>query len=208
MPFCDSLQNKSRLAIITIMSDQTGSELRALLDRIARMHAAEDWASDLNPAQRSTLDYLARANRFSRAPSHVADYLCTTRGTASQSLKALERKRLVETEVVAGDRRSKSYRLTAKGRQIAGAAGALDAALEDLRPNDAEALRAGLDALARSLLSARNHRPFGLCKTCKFHQLRPAGAHCALLDTPLADQETIQICHEHTARAAPPPHGT
>lgn len=53
-----------------------------LVDRLFRISAAGDWAEALTPTQRMALAYLARANRFSQYPSHVAEYMALTRGTA------------------------------------------------------------------------------------------------------------------------------
>jgi DNA-binding MarR family transcriptional regulator len=86
----------------------------------------------LNAAQRGALAYLARANQFSRAPSNVADYLCTTRGTASQTLKALERKGFVVKVVSPADKRSIAYDITEKGQLALETPSALDAALATL----------------------------------------------------------------------------
>lgn len=178
------------------MSNHDPLTLRALLDRVPRLLASGDWAGDLNPAQRSTLDYLARANRFSRAPSHVADYLCTTRGTASQTLKALERKGYVAPERAAGDKRSKSYSLTETGRHLINAGSKPLSALEGLSGSDAAALQRGLAALAERLLAQRGHRPFGLCRNCRFHDNTPEGARCRLLGLALTHTQADQICHE------------
>ena len=95
------------------------SDTRALSElilRLARLELAGAWQDDLNPAQRAALAYLARANRFSRAPSQVADYLGTTRGTVSQTLKALDSKGHIAAEAAPGDRRSIRYRVTDRGR--------------------------------------------------------------------------------------------
>jgi DNA-binding MarR family transcriptional regulator len=83
-----------------------------LIDRLGRLNAAEEWNGPLNPSQFAALSYLARANRFSRAPSHVADYLATTRGTASQTLKALARKELIAESRLEEDKRSIRYDVT------------------------------------------------------------------------------------------------
>ena len=53
------------------------------LDRLMRSGVAVE---GLNPAQWEALRYLARANRFSRPPAGLADYLGSTRGTVSQTL--------------------------------------------------------------------------------------------------------------------------
>ncbi len=91
-------------------------QIRGLITRLARIDAGEGWADDLNPAQRAALDYLGQANRFSRSPSHVAEYLGTTRGTMSQTLKVLVRKGYVTELRSEADKRTISYALTQAGR--------------------------------------------------------------------------------------------
>jgi len=78
---------------------------------IRRWSSSKGWAYVL----KSALSYLARANRFSRAPSQVATYLSATRGTISQTLKALARKELIAEHRSQVDKRSISYGITTKG---------------------------------------------------------------------------------------------
>lgn len=170
-------------------------ELRALIDRLARLLSTEDRLSDLNPAQARALEYLSRANRFSRAPSHVADYLGTTRGTVSQTLKALERKALVTAVPDPTDRRSVRYDLTGDGALRVERARDAEAALDALGKADRVALDRGLRAALGSLVSATGVPPFGICGLCKFHQTDGALRHCTLLDAALAAPEAAQICH-------------
>ncbi|MGI9505229.1 MAG: MarR family transcriptional regulator, partial [Geminicoccaceae bacterium] len=77
-----------------------------LLERIGRLIRTEEQVGDLYPAQWSALRYLKRANRFSRTPMALAEYLGTTRGTISQTLIALERKGLITRQPSARDKRS------------------------------------------------------------------------------------------------------
>ncbi len=86
--------------------------LRSLLDRTSRLLQAGHRTGDLNPPQVAALAYLSRANRFSRSPSQVADYLSATRGTVSQTLHALEGKGLIVPVRSDQDRRSLRYDLT------------------------------------------------------------------------------------------------
>ncbi|MEM1049225.1 MAG: MarR family transcriptional regulator [Pseudomonadota bacterium] len=172
-------------------------EIREVLERLGRLAAAEEWSTELNPAQRAALDYLARANRFSRTPSTIADYLCTTRGTASQTLKALERKGLVEARRSAADKRSISYDLTPAGHEATEHRGMLESAIADLPTEMAENLHATLRRIARDALRRRGNRAFGHCRTCRHNGSRPGGAYCTLLDVALEPHETGQICHEH-----------
>lgn len=179
--------------------DQT--EIRDLLDRIARIKAAEDWGDDLNPTQRAALTYLCKANRFSRAPSHVADYLSATRGTVSQTLKALARKGLIAETRSTSDRRSISYDVTPVGETASRNGTTLDAALAALAPETASTLAATLKGVVGAILQARDGRSFGLCRTCRHHRTRADGAFCALLNEALAPHEADQTCHEHEAAA-------
>lgn len=173
------------------------ARIRDLLDRLGRAIASEDWGESLNPAQRGALAHLAQANRFSRSPSHVADYLCTTRGTASQTLKALEKKGLIARAGSEKDRRSIAYEITPAGRKALGQPSDFDMALGQVDSADGTALEDALAALLTEQLKARGFRSFGLCKTCKHHQRMGKSAYCRLLDLPLKAEESEQICHEH-----------
>ena len=93
------------------------TDINDLVERLGRLSAADNWAEALNPPQRVALGYLSRANWVSRCPSHVADYMAVTRGTASQTLKSLVRKNMIKAQRSASDGRSVSYRLTAAGLQ-------------------------------------------------------------------------------------------
>src|SRR5262245_30587961 len=57
---------------------------------VGRLVQADAYDGDLSPAQWMALRYFARANTFSRTPSAFAEFQATTRGTASQAIKALE----------------------------------------------------------------------------------------------------------------------
>ena len=88
-----------------------------LLERIGRLSRTEEQIGDLYPAQWAVLRYLAKANRFSRIPMAMTRYLATTRGTMSQSIKALERKGYVERQPSETDKRSVLVELTSAGRK-------------------------------------------------------------------------------------------
>jgi DNA-binding MarR family transcriptional regulator len=179
---------------------ETPSNLRGLIERLGRLIAAQDWEQGLNPSQAAALRYLLRANRFSRAPSHVADYLGTTRGTVSQTLMALQRKGLVGAQGSQSDRRSLTYAVTAAG-EAALAGTSLDAVLADLPP-EAAGLDAALRAVLGAVLRAQGGHSFGLCRTCVHHVKRDAAGYCQLLSVPLLRAEHEQVCHEHAERSA------
>lgn len=168
--------------------------LSALIERLARLSASEAWETELNPTQFAALDYLARANRFSRSPSHVADYLGATRGTVSQTLKSLARKGLIAESRAAADRRAIHYTPTPEGRALLAGPRLLDRLGGDSRD-----LEDALSRLLADLLAERGGRPFGLCRGCRHHARRDGAGYCALLDTPLAPGEEDLVCHEFAA---------
>ena len=179
------------------MTPSTPQRSRALIERLARLSEGEDWAGDLNPAQMTALNYLARANRFSRAPSHVASYCGSTRGTVSQTLRALERKGLVVQSRSMTDRRSIAFEVTEAGLALVSSQKTIDQALADLPPGMASALEQGLDTVLRRMIEARGGKAFGICNTCRHHRAVEAGGHCRLLSINLEPAEIGQICHEH-----------
>ncbi len=167
-----------------------------MIDRLARLTATEDRIGGLNPAQAAALDYLGRANRFSRAPSHVADYLGATRGTVSQTLKALERKGMIAPRPNPDDGRSLIYDITIEGMRVAERNREAEAALAALDDGDRLALDQGLRSAMQALLDAHGGRSFGLCGLCSHHEVDGTGRRCALLNVALAAPEAAQICHE------------
>jgi DNA-binding MarR family transcriptional regulator len=178
------------------MDSKTHLRLRPLIERLARLAMAEDWSGDINPTQMAALRYLARANQYSRAPSHVAEYLGSTRGTVSQTLLALERKGLITEIRSQTDRRRTSYDLTPTGRAITDRPDPIDSLLADLPYPQISMLIDGLTDVLSATLRHRKGRPFGLCRTCRHHEVRGEAGYCHLLKTLLAPLETEQICVE------------
>lgn len=170
--------------------------IREIINRLARLDAAPAWSGDLNPAQRAVLEYIGRANRFSRSPSHVAEYLGTTRGTVSQSFKSLLQKGYVTERRSTLDKRAISFDLTDRGREIIAAGNPLSDVLADCEAEQKVALLDALQALLSEMLAANSGRAFGICATCKHHEPRPDGGYCRLLSEPLSRAETGQICVE------------
>ncbi|MEL7098731.1 MAG: MarR family transcriptional regulator [Pseudomonadota bacterium] len=176
------------------------ARINTLLDRLSRIIASDGWDGDLNPAQTAALSYLARANRFSRSPSIVAEYLGATRGTVSQTLKALHRKGLIEESPNPTDKRSISYAVTQPGEDLVRRRGQLDGVLDTLPEPDRTALEVRLRQVVKAALTQREMKPFGECKTCRHHLANGDTLHCSLLDLPLGPEEADQICFEQTHR--------
>ena len=183
-------------------------EAAQLIDRLERLARSGEQTGGLNPAQWEALRYLAHANRFSRTPAALADYLASTRGTVSQTLIALVEKGLVARTPSARDKRSVELSLTAHGeamlrsdpllalaRDIDGAAG-----------RRARDLAASLRATLRNAIARNDGRAFGACLTCRHFRadVRRSGPphHCALLDEPLSEADSRAICVEQEPAAA------
>ena len=181
------------------MTTDPRTEIRHLLDRLCRLAAAEEWTADLNPSQSAALAYLARANRFSRSPSQVADYLSSTRGTVSQTLKALHRKGYVAEMRSDTDRRSISYDVTRSGLAALQAAGLFEEPLANYSDKEAGELAAAVKEFLQRVLNARGGRSFGICRDCVHHQHHNGSRYCALLAVDLREDEAKQICFEQVA---------
>lgn len=174
------------------------TRVREIIDRLGRIVAAEEWNDEINPTQWTALSYLARANRFSRSPSQVSDYMAATRGTVSQTLKALARKGLVEERRSDQDKRSISYSATGQGLALLEGENLIEDAASVLSDSERAVLLDGLETLMHNALARRRSRPFGVCRTCTHHRKVGDGGFCKLLGVPLAPAETRQICHEHS----------
>ena len=154
---------------------------------------------DIQPIQLSALMYLARCNRYSNTPLAVTEYLGLTKGTVSQSLKALEAKGLILKSQDARDKRSVHLELSESARMLLKAVIPPDflvAAAKRMgkRAQDLECL---LSALLRNIQQGEDVPSFGLCQTCSFHRQVDGGPYCGLTQEPLARSEIELICREH-----------
>lgn len=179
------------------------NRLPRLIDRLARLSASEVWEADLNPSQFAVLDYLSAANRFSTSPSHVAAYLGATRGTVSQTLKALVRKGLIEERRDEGDKRVVHMSLTDAGRELLARPRDVSAAVAQVDGLSREELERVLATVLAALVRKRDGKVFGLCHACAHHREVGGGRRCALLDVALTSVDAEQICHEFDAGDAP-----
>src|SRR6056297_2870418 len=96
----------------------TPDRIAELLVHVGRAAQSEDARTDLTAAQWTCLRFFARANGSSRTPSAFASFQATTRGTASQIIKSLERRGLVVRRRSERDRRSVRFDLTEQGRAM------------------------------------------------------------------------------------------
>ncbi|MEO0882780.1 MAG: MarR family transcriptional regulator [Pseudomonadota bacterium] len=177
-----------------------------LLERLARAVHNDAHSGGLKPTQWEALRYLAHANRFSRSPGALTTYLGMTKGTVSQTLRALERKGYVEKQATAGDRRGVKLDLTKAGEELLACDPLSDlGASIDAMPQDTQTmLGVSLEGLMKDMLARRGGRAFGACKACRhFRPKHDDGApfFCSLLSEPLSEDDSEMICAEQEAAA-------
>ncbi len=180
--------------------------LSVLLERLSRILQNEAHAGGLKPTQWEALRYLARANRFSRSPSALTMYLGMTKGTVSQTLKALERKNLVRKQTDPADRRNLRLDLTQDGANVLkrDPIAALFDIPSSLSPKERRQVADGLTTIIQAALRRRGGRPFGVCESCRFFQANAADGtphRCGLLKVPLTADDSQRICVEQEEAA-------
>lgn len=184
-------------------------EAAHLIDRLERLARVGEHDDGLNPAQWEALRYIARANRFSRTPAALADYLGSTRGTVSRTVASLEEKGHVSRDSSARDGRSVTLALTPRGEQTLERDPLLAMArdIELATGADIGDLLDGLRRTLRQAIARNDGRPFGACQGCQHFRgnTRPSSRqphHCALLDETLSDADSQAICVEQEPAAA------
>src|SRR6202047_1941632 len=148
----------------------SGRETAELLLLVGRLVQTEGYDGELSPAQWMALRFFARASSFSRTPSALAEFQATTRGTASQAIKALEAGGYLVRQRSQADGRSVTVRLTDKGNEVI-AHDPFEVLVRAVGSLDAEEQTAMHDALHQVLTTVAAtgaHRHFGVCQDCAY----------------------------------------
>jgi DNA-binding MarR family transcriptional regulator len=180
--------------------DVTGLEIASALERLSRLIRAAEHDDGLIPAQWESMRFLARANRFSNSPGAMSRYFGTTKGTVSQTLKALERKGLVSKTRRQDERRSVAYALTPKGEEtlVRDPWARLAVAAHALADKTRRRMGRGAQDLLAQELDRGQHATFGVCATCRFFRESPGQPHhCMFFEQPLSATEANLICVAH-----------
>lgn len=186
-----------------------GLNISELLDRVGRVTRGLQFVDGLSPAQWEALRFLARANRYSRGPSALAEFLGTTKGTISQTLIALENKGYLRRLRTERDRRAVRLELTPEGRALLRRDPLLviEEAVSALPAGARNAITEGLDRLLRDVQQRLGANDFGVCGGCSlFAAEGAAGEHdgphrCGLTNEPISDGEARLICVNHQTAA-------
>jgi len=176
------------------------------LERLTRLVRAGEHGGALNPAQWEALRYLARANRFSNSPGGLTRFLGSTKGTVSQTLKALERKGLIAKTKRAHEKRSVCLELTQSGKVMLASDPllALTGSVDELAGKVRRRLAKGLRELLRAELTRKQQPSFGVCSTCRYFREKGkeadfGGPHaCMQFEAALSNADMKLICIEHS----------
>lgn len=172
--------------------------LSRLLDRIGRMARGLQYCHGLNPAQWDSLRFLAQANRFSRTPGALAVFLGTTKGTASQTLNALEKKGYLRRVPDPGDKRVRHIELTEAGEALLAddPLNCLDLAISRLPDEVIDTMAEGLNQLCSNLQSRCGGQDMGICNACGHFQgaTSEGNMRCGYKQAELTCEDAKRFC--------------
>jgi DNA-binding MarR family transcriptional regulator len=177
--------------------------LLRLAGAVKRLTLADSQAAGLTPVQAQTLLFARHTKRFLASVGNLAAALGTTHATAVGVVNGLVARGLLEKQPDETDRRVTLLRLTPAGEQVCanleGWAGALEASLAGLAPEELAALERGLGAVVHSLRSRGMLVVAEPCRGCVHFRpdARPGAAEphrCALIDRYLGEDETRREC--------------
>lgn len=192
--------------------DDLPGKVVTALDRIARGVRAHRQAVatsvGVTPLQADMIRTLADGTPPDGQPSMLAVELGVSQPTASDALAALVRKGLLRRSTTPGDKRSSTYRLSARGTRVADelrrADTVLRQAVAELPSARQEHTLTALLELISKLLSGGVLPVARTCPTCRFFEdgLR---TRCGLLDAPLTPSDFRVNCPEHEQFASSVP---
>src|SRR5215472_15577967 len=176
-------------------------ETEELLLLVGRLVQADGYEGELSPAQWMALRFFARANSFSRTPSAFAEFQATTRGTASQAIKALEAAGYLVRQRSQADGRSVTLRLTDKAHEVVARDPfeVLVRAVGSLDPQEQTAMRDALRRVLTTLAASGAHQHFGVCRECAHLSGESMGAsrsisECLLFGAPIEPDDAVLLC--------------
>ena len=191
------------------MSARETAELLLLVGRLVQ---ADGYDGEFSPAQWMALRFFARANSFSRTPSAFAEFQSTTRGTASQAIKALEAGGYLVRQRSQADGRSVTLRLTDKGHEVVARDPfeVLVRAVASLKAQEQTAMRDALHHVLTTVAASGAHQHFGVCQDCAYlggetygdptsASRSPLG--CLLFGAPIEPDDAALLCVHFQAKS-------
>ena len=170
-----------------------------LLDRLSRLTRELQFVDGLNPAQWEALRFLAAANKYSRSPTALAEYLGATKGTVSQTLIALESKGLITRCKKTCDRRQVELCLTEAGEAMLAKdpMRTLERAAGEMASELGPQMVKGLTRLLHDLQNRHQVAGFGVCQDCSLFCINDsdnADGQCGSTGETISVPEKTKIC--------------
>jgi DNA-binding MarR family transcriptional regulator len=186
-------------------ANMSARETAELLLLVGRLVQADGYEGELSPAQWMALRFFARANSFSRTPSAFAEFQATTRGTASQAIKALEAGGYLVRQRSQADGRSVTLRLTDKGHEVVARDPfeVLVRAVGSLNAQEQAAMRDALHHVLTIVAADGAHRHFGVCQDCAYlsgemyrdsTRASRSAVECLLFGLPIKPDDAGLLC--------------
>ena len=158
-------------------------------------------AQGLQPVHLQVLFYLNQANRFSNTPQALTEYLGLTKGTVSQTILVLARRRLLSRHADPRDGRVVRLILTEGGLTLLKTLSAGSAWRDIVQTASPARVTSALLVLRQILAQVQTQsgkRTFGVCVSCAHNQrVGPRSYYCALMREKLGSPEVRRICREH-----------
>jgi len=191
---------------LTHQNRNASSKIVASLERIAQAFRVLLWheskAFGLSPIQVQVLIFLLHHSEEKRKVSYLADEFNMSKATLSDTIKALEEKKLITKKQELQDSRSYSIHLTKKGKDVAAKTSLFSKELrtpvDKLHPDNQENMLLGLMDIIRHLNSAGVITIQRMCMTCKYYHSSEQYPHfCQLLNQQLRTTDLRVDCPEH-----------
>lgn len=175
-----------------------------LIERISSLLRSEERkkyaAIGLQPVHGQVLEYLAKCNKYSNTHASVAEYLGLTKGTVSQSIQILERKRYLQKTIDSLDGRVVHLSLTNAGASLVDELKPLDIfkqAEHKVSHQEFDNIENALQTTLGLLQKVNQSKSFGMCRTCEHFSVIEHHYRCGLTDEDLERDDTDKICRDH-----------
>ncbi|MEE9337352.1 MAG: MarR family transcriptional regulator [Methylococcaceae bacterium] len=148
------------------------------------------------------LEYLSLCNKYSDTAAAITNYLGMTRGTVSQTLILLEKRKFIKKNQDLTDKRVFHIQLLKKGFNILNRAKPTDLFKKAsiILKKNSSTMPDGKDFFIEALTAlqkANNSYSFGICITCKNFMTNSTGFFCQLTQENLSISDSEKICQEH-----------
>ncbi len=197
---------------VDLGADSTEQSILIGLAKVSLALKSQSWqdagASGVSPTQAQILALLQAKGSEGMRLSEVATGLAVTPATASDAVRVLDQKGLVQKKRSTQDARAISIVLTPPGRALAERTSCwsdlLLGAVDELSEPEQAVFLGGLTKMIRKLQESGQIPIAKMCVTCRFFQpnLYPSNDqphHCDFVDAPFGDRDLRLECQDQIA---------